>query len=143
MDAHFTERTDGQVDVSLGAAWPLFNDALADSISSLPPRGAPGAGPSTYWIDVAARGVERAVAAGSDRPFTCGNVTLLRVVGDCVEARFDFAGDDEPSELMDVDDFRELLRQWRLRVIQGAARAVHPLPETYRRNGAGPAEEPR
>jgi hypothetical protein len=56
MQVDFSVREDGQIDAELAGDWPVFNEALSDSISSLPPRGEPGRGPSTYWIDVAARG---------------------------------------------------------------------------------------
>jgi len=49
MEVRFSVRDDGQVDVHLGPEWPIFNVALNDSISSLPPRGWTGNGPSTYW----------------------------------------------------------------------------------------------
>src|SRR5437899_1886023 len=44
-------RDDGTVDARLGPEWPIFNEALADSISSLPPRGSAEKRLSTYWID--------------------------------------------------------------------------------------------
>jgi hypothetical protein len=40
MDVRFTVRGDGQVDASLGDGWRLFDEALGDSISSLPPGAA-------------------------------------------------------------------------------------------------------
>jgi hypothetical protein len=135
MDLEFSVRADGQVDLKLGTSWPIFNEALSDSISSLPPRGAEGDGPSTYWIDVAEAGVLRAVETGDTRPFTGGNVTLLKLEGDQVVATFDFS-DDEPRESMPVEDFLDLLREWRRRIVLGAASASGPLPETYRRNPA-------
>ncbi len=78
MDVRFTVRTDGQAAVIEGGQ--LLNDALADCISSLPPRGAGGNGPSTYWVDVARRGVVRASRQGDGRPFVSGNITLSRSV---------------------------------------------------------------
>jgi hypothetical protein len=126
---------DGQVDLQLGTGWPIFNKALSDSISSLPPRGVEGDGPSTYWIDVAEAGVLRAVETGDTRPFTGGNVTLLKFDGDQVVATFDFS-DDEPRESMPVEDFLDLLREWRRRIVLSAASASGSLPETYRRNPA-------
>ena len=35
----------------LGPEWPIFGDALANTVSSLPPRGSPERHLSTYWID--------------------------------------------------------------------------------------------
>ena len=135
MDFEFSVRVDGQVDLQLGPDWPIFNEALPDSISSLPPRGAQGNGPSTYWLDVAEAGVLGAVETGDTRPFTLGNVTLLKFEGDQVVATFDFS-DDEPREPMPVADFLDLLREWRRRIVLSAASASAPLPETYRRNPA-------
>ena len=134
MDMRFTQRQDGQVDVDLGPEWPLFNEALGDSISSLPPRGATGDGPSAYWVDVAARGLKRALATGSSRPFIWGNTTLLRLSGGKIEARHDFGDEAEPGQFLEVDDFLRLLGEWRVRIQRSAERAKAPLPETYRRN---------
>lgn len=129
-------RADGQVDASLGPEWPLFNHALADSISSLPPRGLKGNGPSTYWIDVAEEGVRKAAAAGDGSPFTWGNITQLSVRGDYVVASYDF--DEEQAEEVPLNDFLALLRDWRVAVLRSAEKATSPLPETYRRNPKGP-----
>ena len=135
MEMRFTVREDGQVDVALGDRWSLFNDALADSISSLPPRGARGRGPSTYWVDVAARGLSEALRTGSDRPFTCGNITLLRLRNGAVEARYDYDDEEVEGQFLDVLDFQVILDEWRNRITSEAARhARKRLPETYRRN---------
>ncbi len=98
MDVRFSERPDGQIDASLGPDWPVFNEALSDSVSSLPPRGAEGAGLSTYWIDVAADGARRAAEHGVEQPFVAGNVTYLRVVGDRVVAGNDFDPDEAEAQ---------------------------------------------
>lgn len=134
MVVRFKERDDGQVDVDLGPDWPLLTEALNDSVSSLPPRGAKGNGPSTYWVDVALHGVERALASGSDRPFTGGNATLLRLNGGRVEARYDFDDEDVEGQFIDADDLQRILRDWRQRIHESAAGSTGPLPETYRRN---------
>ena len=134
MNVTFRTRDDGQVDAYLDDAWPILNEALADSISSLPPRGAAGLGPSTYWIDVAESGARRAASTQDETPFTGGNSTLLRVQHGQVIASFDFASDDEPSEGMPLEDFVGLLAAWRAQVILSAAQSTQPLPETYRRN---------
>ncbi len=132
MEFVFSIRDDGQVDASLGPGWPLFNEALADSVSSLPPRGATGSGPSTYWIDIAERGAIRAAESGDVAPFNWGNMTLLRVRSGNVIASYDFSGENEPGEAVPLDEFLALLAQWRQRVIASSSTA--PLPETYRRN---------
>lgn len=134
MDAQFTTREDGQIDVTLGSDWPLLTEALNDCVSSLPPRGATGNGPSTYWVDVAIGGLDRALASGTDRPFTWGNATLLRLNEGRVEARYDYDEDDVPGEFVDADDVRGVLRDWRTRIESSASTSTSPLPETYRRN---------
>lgn len=134
MDARFTQREDGQVDVELGADWALFTEALNDSISSLPPRGAKGNGPSAYWVDVAAEGLSRSLASASDRPFTWGNITLLRLNGGRVEARYDFDDEDVEGQFLEVTEFQEVLSQWRRQIEESASASTSPLPETNRRN---------
>jgi hypothetical protein len=134
MDARFSSREDGQVDVDLGLNLTLFTEALNDCVSSLPPRGAKGDGPSTYWVDVARVGLDRAVASGSDRPFTWGNITLLRLKEGRVEARYDFDEDDVPGQFLNVEEVRQVLDAWRARIEANASASTSPLPETYRRN---------
>lgn len=131
----FSAREDGQVDAHLEGELRLFNHALADSISSLPPRGAQGNGPSTYWIDHAAEGVRRAAMNGDERPFTSGNITVLQVSGgDTVVAKHEYDEDDEPGDALPLVDFLALLAAWRHQVIEAATASTSPLPETYRRN---------
>jgi hypothetical protein len=132
----FNTRDDGQVDARIVGDYPLLNHALADSISSLPPRGETGAGPSTYWIDVARKGAVNAARDRSERLFTGGNITLLRVRGDEVEARYDYDDDDVAGETIPLADFLSLLEEWRSRVETSARNARMPLAETYRRNPA-------
>jgi hypothetical protein len=134
VNVTFSVREDLQVDAHLSPDWPIFDHALGDSISSLPPRGAPGNGPSTFWIDEAERGARQAHRTGDTRPFLWGNITALRVVGDSVIAKFDFDEEEEPGEAMPLDDFLALLAEWRSRVLVSATSATEPLPETYRRN---------
>jgi hypothetical protein len=134
LNARFPVRDDGQVDAQLDGEWPLFNHALSDSISSLPPRGAPGVGPSTYWIDVAEQGARRAAEERDQMPFTSGNITTLRVLEGQVVASYDFADEGEATEAMDLDEFLALLAAWREKVVISASKATSPLPETYRRN---------
>lgn len=93
MDAHFSQREDGQVDIDLGPEWVLVTEALNDCVSSLPPRGAEETGPSPYWIDVTLDALDSAVASESSRPFIWGNSTLMRLKGGRVEARDEY--DDE------------------------------------------------
>ncbi len=134
MEVRFEQRTDGQVDAFLGPEHVMLNEALADCISSLPPRGEPGNGPSTYWVDVAERGARQAAQTGDTRPFTSGNATLLRVEGQDVVAALDF--DEDVTERIPLADFLGLLSQWRSHIAADSATATEPLPETYRRNPA-------
>jgi hypothetical protein len=134
MHARFTSREDGPVDFALDAEWSLLEEALNDSVSSLPPRGAPGNGPSTYWADVALAGLELSLATCSGRPFTAGNFTLLRLNGGRVEARHEYDAGDVPGQFLDVGDFRQLLNDWRVRTQAKASASTAPLPQTYRRN---------
>lgn len=129
----FTRRDDGQIDASV-EGFDLLNEALADSISSLPPRGADGRGPSPYWIDVALEGVRNAASSGDSRPFTSGNETYLRVDGDAVVAAMDYHGDEELAERMPLETFVALLTQWRALVVEARREATSVLPSTYRRN---------
>lgn len=129
----FTRRSDGQVDAMVEGL-DLFNEALADSISSLPPRGADGKGPSPYWIDVAFEGARRAAATGDSLPFTGGNITYLRVDGREVVAATDYDDDEEFAERMPLETFLALLTQWRSLVVEAQNEATGALPQTYRRN---------
>jgi hypothetical protein len=138
VECTFSTREDGQVDAMIVGEHPLLNEALADSISSLPPRGAPGLGPSTYWIDVARAGTIAALESDSDAPFTGGNVTVLRIRDGMVEARFDFDDEALPGDTITVSDFIALLDEWRSRDEDSARVATSPLPKTYRRNPMRP-----
>jgi len=136
MEVRFSVCNDGQVDAQLGPDRPIFNLALSDSISSLPPRGEPGNGPSTYWTNHADRGTRQAHERSDDRPFTFGNETLLCLRGDDVVAKYEYAEPDELGETMPLSDFLALLSEWRRRVEQSASTATTSLRETYRRNPA-------
>ncbi|MCP2265011.1 hypothetical protein ACFQHV_11500 [Promicromonospora thailandica] len=134
MDARFPQREDGQVDIDLGPEWTLFTEALNDCVSSRPPRGAVGNGPSTYWVDVALGTLDSALASGSDRPFTWGNATLMRLKAGRVEARNEYDGDDIEGQFLEVETLRDLLARWRREIVRSAAGATSALSETYRRN---------
>ena len=134
MDPHFTEREDGQVDVDFGPEWSLVTEALNDSVSSLPPCGAKGNGPSTYWVDVVTLGPNWALTSGNEHPFAWGNSTLLRLRGGRVEARYDFDEDDVLGQFLDVNELQRILAEWRRRIHDSASASTSPLPETYRRN---------
>lgn len=142
MEVLFVESAGGVVEVvvDFGREDRLINKALEDCVSSFPPRGWPGNGPCTYWIDVTQQGLADALATGSTDPFIGGNMTLFRVVEGRLEARYDFDDiNDEkaPSEFIDIDDFRAILQQWRELIVVNAASATAPLGVSGRRNPAG------
>jgi hypothetical protein len=96
----------GLVWARVGTSSPGFDEALADSISTLSPRGEPPA-LSTYWIDRALAGVE----SGSEKPFLWGNATRLTRSGDEVIAQSDYGL--FADERMPVSEFVEGLKTWR------------------------------
>ena len=98
MQVSFSVRGEGQVDAHVDDGLPVLNKALSDSISSLPPRGARGHGPSTYWIDQAAAGALLAAQSGDERPFLWGNLAVLRLLGGFVVANYDYDEDGEPGD---------------------------------------------
>jgi hypothetical protein len=83
-------------------------------------------------VNVADSGARRAAETGDERPFASGNITLLRVEDGDVVAALDF--DDDLTERLPLVDFLDLLAEWRVRIVESAASASAPLPETYRRN---------
>lgn len=130
----FSDREDGQIDAHLHGEWPVFNEALSDSISSLPPRRRFSIGPSTYWIDIAVRGAQRAAQNADEHPFTCGNCTALRVKDGLVYASYDFDEPSDDDEAIPLRAFLELLSEWRRRVVESSS--TTRFPNTYRRNPA-------
>jgi hypothetical protein len=138
VDVNFSVRDDLQVDAHLGPGWPVFNDGLGDSISSLPPGEHLGTVRRPNWIDEAVRGAKESHRSGHARPFLWGNTTMLRVVGDTVVARHDYDEDDDPGESLPLDQFFDLLADWRERAQISASSATEALPETYRRNPTRP-----
>jgi hypothetical protein len=134
MEVDFVQlRDDGTVDARLGPGFHVFNEALADSISSIPPRGSTERHLSTYWID---QTLDRLVAMrtkGEHGRIASGNAYSIRYSGDLVTAVFDF-GDDDSIEAMQVDEFIDLLKRWGSRVRQVQKDETREIPETYRRN---------
>jgi len=128
----FSEREDGQIDAQLVGDRPVFNEALSDCISSLPPQGSDHVGPSTYWIDVAIQGARRCAGTNDERPFAWGNCATLRVREGRVLAAYDFDDPTEDDEALLLDAILSLLAAWRDRVVSSTSRTV--FPETYRRN---------
>lgn len=106
---------------------PMLQHALDDSIGTRPPRGAPQAGPSTYWIDQATQGLRARLSQSSDEPFAAGNITYLRLVGAEVVAAYDYAPDEE-GDAVDAQDFLELLLAWREATLDLDSASANRLP---------------
>ncbi|HTF89300.1 MAG TPA: hypothetical protein VK843_12890 [Planctomycetota bacterium] len=132
MELSYVRMKDGSVNLCLGKEWPGFNQALADSISSTPPRGSKETSISTYWIDEALRETEHTDTASGSRRFQGGNSTSFRLEGSTVRASSDYELFDD--ETMPVEQFRSLLVAWRVEVER--LRSIEPIvvSETYRRN---------
>lgn len=127
-------RDDGTIDARLGSDWPIFNEALADAVSSLPPRGSKETRLSTYWIDQSLARLDTFQAKGETGQIAGGNAYSLVFDGDGVEAVFDYGDPNEDVELMSTDDFRSVLEGWRAAVIAIQSHETRTVPETYRRN---------
>jgi hypothetical protein len=124
--------SDGAVYAKLGRTWRGFNELLSDAITPLPPIGSNETSLSTYWIDRATREVLRRRETGDDGPVQSGNATTLMLSGSMVIATSDYELFDDES--MSVDEFLDILNQWRGEVI-AVRDSEHPqIPETYRRN---------
>jgi hypothetical protein len=132
LEVRFSVRDDGQIDAELAGDWPVLNEALRDGISSLPPRGERGRGPSTYWIDAADRGARVASERDDEQPFLWGNIPQLRVKEGRVLASFDYDEPADDDDAIALADFLALLSSWRERVVASQSRTR--FPETYRRN---------
>src|SRR5439155_7008315 len=75
---------------------------LADTISSLPPRGSDERRLSTYWIDKTLERLRAFRAAGEDGPIASGNAYSVVLRGEEVVAVFDY-GDEDQDEPMPVE----------------------------------------
>lgn len=115
--------------LDLGPSWPGFNEALADAVSSLSPRGQPPA-LSTYWIELALDAEHAEPGAN----VTGGNTTRIVRTVQGVRAESDYELFD-PEE-MPLTDFLSLLRQWRERVVATNQERPGDLPQhgPYQRN---------
>jgi hypothetical protein len=135
VDAAFLQlRDDGTVDARLGPEWPLFNEALADAISSLPPRGSEERRLSTYWIDAALDRLRKLQTANGQGRIAGGNAYGIVFSPDGVTAVFDYANDDDPGETMTAEEFVDLLERWRAAVLEVQKTETREVPATYRRN---------
>lgn len=131
MEWTFIRREGRGIDVDLGPEHPGWNEALADSISSMPPRSSWRRGLSTYWIDHVLDGLR---AGGDDGvALTSGNSTEIVTDGGAVLARSLYElFEDEP---MSRELFEGLLVAWRAEVVEH--RGEFRIDKTYRRNGFG------
>jgi hypothetical protein len=127
-------RDDGTIDARLGSDWPIFNEALADAVSSLPPRGSTETRLSTYWLDQTLERLAALQARNQAGAIAGGNAYSLVFDGDGVKAVFDYGDPNEEVELMSTDDFTSILKRWRAVVLAAQAHETRLVPETYRRN---------
>jgi hypothetical protein len=128
-------RDDGTIDARLGDWWATFNEALADAVTPLPPRGSTERRLSTYWIDQALRRVEDFKRSRGEGVVASGNAYSISVSvpNDDVTARFEY-GDPGTQESMTVEEFVAVLNGWRMAVIDAQRVEQREVPETYRRN---------
>jgi hypothetical protein len=134
LEVQFVQlRDDGTVDARLGPEWPIFNEALADTVSSLPPRGSPERHLSTYWIDNTLHRLRRMRQSNEVGPIAGGNAYSLVLAGDEVVAVFDY-GDEESVERLPADEVDRLLAAWRTHVVETQLHEQREVPQTYRRN---------
>ena len=101
-------RDDGTVDVRLGPRWAIFNEALADAVTSLPPRGSPERRLSTYWIDQTLSRLAAFRHGGEGGVVASGNAYSISVSENHVTAMWDY-GDADTSERMTIAEFVEIL----------------------------------
>ena len=122
-------RDDGTIDARLGPEWPIFNEALADTVSSVPPRGSSERHLSTYWIDNTLRRLRSMRQERTIGQIASGNAYSLILDGDHVVAVFDY-GDEDSRERLAVDEVIELLIGWREAVSVAQATEHRIVPET-------------
>lgn len=118
------------IDLVLGEGWPGFNEALADSVSTMPFRGEATTGLSTYWLDLLIERVENwSDAPGVEQSVISGNATELIKVDDRVVARSLYELFEDES--LPIAEVLPALRSWREQVV--AKGGMFTIPETYRR----------
>jgi hypothetical protein len=132
VDLTYFRSTDGAVYVRLGPRWRGFNELLGDAITPLPPIGSDQTSLSTYWIDRAMNEIRRRQERQDDGAIQGGNATTLVLNGSRVIASSDY--DLFEDESMSVDNFLDVLRQWRSEVIRVRDEEQPQIPGTYRRN---------
>lgn len=130
IEPEFIESEARGIDLVLGEGWPGFNEALADSVSTMPFRGQSTTGLSTYWLDLLIERLEdRSDAPGVEQSVINGNATELIKVDDEVVARSLYELFEDERLL--VAEMLPVLRLWREQVV--AKGGTFTIPETYRR----------
>jgi hypothetical protein len=111
MDARFSRRTDGVIDVDLGPEWVGLTEALMDAVTTRAPRGSDGINPSTYWID---RTMARLMDAQDGSIVASGNATDLISAGNEVVAHSQY--DTFADQSVPRADLVYVLNRWRAEV---------------------------
>jgi hypothetical protein len=116
VDVDFVVRPDGIIEAHVEPRGGLLDEALNEAVSSRAPRGAVRQGLSTDWIDRTEALARRNAENGVSDPFASGNVTYLRLDGNRVVAGYDFDPDEENADTLMLEEFLNLLAEWRERV---------------------------
>ncbi|GAA1591956.1 hypothetical protein GCM10009789_52540 [Kribbella sancticallisti] len=111
------------VELVLADDLPLLKAALKDCIGTHPCR---SEAPPTYWIDRAIRYLELRLEDSGKEPLASGNATYLQVRDGIVEARYEFAPDDDRFDAVPAEELLGLLRDWRRRVANRPHRVIRP-----------------
>lgn len=125
---HLEESITDGLRLVLDPRYPLFNEALDDSV--LPIAGVGGSGMSTYWIDQLVDRLENwSDEPGVEQQLAEGNTTQLLRVDDAVVARSLY--EDLPDETLPTASLLPALHAWRGELlVRGADRE---LPAHLRR----------
>lgn len=131
MEVTFVRGRDGAPYAQLGPDWRGFNEALADAVGPLPPRGSSETSVSTYWIDRAERVMQRMLERGESGVIQGGNAATLLLQGGMIVATSDYELFDD--EEMAPSEFRRVLAEWRAEVTRVRDSESPVIEETYRR----------
>ena len=130
IEPEFSQSTSRGIELRLGDHWPGFNEALADSVSTMPHRGEATTSLSTYWLDLLIGRLESwSDEPGVEQSVISGNTTELVKVGDFVIARSLYELFDD--ERLPIVDLLPVLGRWRDQVTTNGEKFA--IPETYRR----------
>jgi hypothetical protein len=114
---------EGSIELELTDEFPLLKEALRDCIGAHPCR---GAGSSMYWVDRAVKYLEQRLEDGGKEPLASGKATYLQVRDGLVEARYEFALDDEVFDAVPAGELLSALRTLRQRMAELTPRATRP-----------------